>query len=115
MLRIRAVGMFPAGVRLCPVQTGVRCLEVESFDFLCFSKEKVQQVSILRGERSSSAPGCSGEPTGTNQVCGAVGTFLGLLVSCVHVTNFTAVTVHDLNLHFIGVHVYVCVHMYMQI
>ena len=89
MLRIRAVGMFPAGVRLCPVQTGVQCLEVESFDFLCFSKEKVQQVSILPGERSSSAPGCLGEPTGSNQVCGAVGTFLALLVTRTQDTNYS--------------------------
>lgn len=86
VLRIRVVGMFPAGVRLCPVQTGVRCLEVESLDFLRFSKEKVQ-VPILPGEQGSGAPGGLREPTGHNQACGAVGALLGLLVTRTQDTN----------------------------
>lgn len=85
--------MFPTGVRLCLVQTGIHCLEVESFDFLHFSKEKVQcgvqQVPILPGERSSSCPWALQEPTGHNHVCGAVGALLSLLVTCAQDTNYS--------------------------
>lgn len=74
VLRIRAVGMFPAGVRLCPVQTGVQCLEVESLDFLRSGKEKVQcgvqQVPILPGEQSSSAPGACASPQAATKCVG---------------------------------------------
>lgn len=93
VVRIRAVGLFPAGVRLCPVQTGVQRLGVGSFDFLHFSKEKVRcrvrQVPILPGEQSRSAPRCLREPTGCNQVCGAVRALLGLLVTCTQDTRYS--------------------------
>lgn len=81
VLCICVMGMFPTGVRSCLVQTGVQCLEVESFDSLRLSRKRYS-VGCNRSQSclgSRSDPRHLWESTGRNQVCGAMGALLCLL------------------------------------